>query len=210
MPHVVLLGDSVFDNAAYVGDGPDVVAQLAERLPDGWRATLGAVDGAMTQDVERQLGRLPRDATHLVVSVGGNDALGHIDILDRGARSVAEVLDLLHGIGARFEDRYRAMLRAVLGRSLPTAVCTVYNGRLPDAETQRRASTALAVFNDAILRVASAAAVDIIDLRRVCSEPEDYANPIEPSVAGGSKIAHAVVAAVQEQEAPRARSRIFP
>lgn len=28
--HVVLLGDSIFDNAAYVRGGPDVVAQLAD------------------------------------------------------------------------------------------------------------------------------------------------------------------------------------
>jgi len=28
MRHVVLLGDSIFDNAAYVHGGPDVVAQL--------------------------------------------------------------------------------------------------------------------------------------------------------------------------------------
>ena len=27
-PHVVLLGDSVFDNARYVAPGPDVAAQL--------------------------------------------------------------------------------------------------------------------------------------------------------------------------------------
>jgi hypothetical protein len=36
MGHLVLLGDSVFDNAAYVGGGPDVVAQLRARLPTGW------------------------------------------------------------------------------------------------------------------------------------------------------------------------------
>ena len=47
MGHVVLLGDSVFDNAAYVGGGPDVVRQVRERLPRGWDASLRAVDGSM-------------------------------------------------------------------------------------------------------------------------------------------------------------------
>jgi hypothetical protein len=42
MGYVILLGDSVFDNAAYVGGGPDVIAQLREQLPAGWRATLSA------------------------------------------------------------------------------------------------------------------------------------------------------------------------
>ena len=56
MKHVVLLGDSIFDNAAYVAGEPDVVQQLLERLPrDGWRATLKAVDGSITSDIEHQL-----------------------------------------------------------------------------------------------------------------------------------------------------------
>jgi len=70
MNHLVLLGDSIFDNVAYVAGGPDVVKQLRNLLPSGWQATLGAVDGSVTSGVERQLGRLPPDASHLVVSVG--------------------------------------------------------------------------------------------------------------------------------------------
>ena len=95
MPHVVLLGDSVFDNAAYVGAGPDVVQQLRTVLPDVWQATLLAVDGHVIADVPRQLGRLPNSATHLVVSVGGNDALRTSGVIDRSTRSVDEALGLL-------------------------------------------------------------------------------------------------------------------
>jgi hypothetical protein len=78
---VVLPGDSIFDNGAYVGGGPDVVAQLRSRLPQGWEATLLQVDGAVASDVPRQLGGIPVEATHLVVSGGGNDALGASGIL---------------------------------------------------------------------------------------------------------------------------------
>jgi hypothetical protein len=35
MSHIVLLGDSIFDNKVYVGSGPDVVHQLREQLPHG-------------------------------------------------------------------------------------------------------------------------------------------------------------------------------
>src|SRR5688572_32260138 len=55
MKHVVLVGDSVFDNAAYVGGGPDVVRQLRRALPEDWQATLRAVDGATTASVARQV-----------------------------------------------------------------------------------------------------------------------------------------------------------
>ena len=75
MTHVVLLGDSIFDNGAYVRTGdPDVVGQLRTILPGGWRATLNAFDGAGMPDIGGQIARLPLDASHLVVSVGGNDA----------------------------------------------------------------------------------------------------------------------------------------
>src|SRR5918994_6016571 len=67
MPHVVLIGDSIFDNAAYPSGGPDVVSQVRELLAPGWKATLLAVDGSTTDHVARQLARLPTQATHLPV-----------------------------------------------------------------------------------------------------------------------------------------------
>jgi hypothetical protein len=70
MKHIILLGDSVFDNAAYVAGGPDVIEPVRERLPAGWRATLRAVDGSVIGSVERQLDQLPPEASHLVISVG--------------------------------------------------------------------------------------------------------------------------------------------
>ena len=60
--HVVLLGDSIFDNKAYVGDGPDVIAEVQAALPQGWAASLLAVDGSTSVDVKRQLKDLPEGA----------------------------------------------------------------------------------------------------------------------------------------------------
>src|SRR5262245_43448422 len=81
MSYVVLLGDSIFDNARYVPGGPAVIQQIQERLPRGWKASLLALDGAVVADVGNQVRQLPDDATHLVVSVGGNDALEHSGIV---------------------------------------------------------------------------------------------------------------------------------
>src|SRR3954468_24080041 len=128
--HVVLLGDSTFDNKAYVGRGPAVIDQVRAELPAGWAASLLAVDGGVTAGVPRQLERLPGDASHLVVSVGGNDALRESSILTRPARSAAEVFGELADIRERFDRDYQAMLEAVLGRGRPTAVCTIYDGNL--------------------------------------------------------------------------------
>jgi lysophospholipase L1-like esterase len=196
MGHVVLLGDSIFDNAAYVPGEPDVVRQLQAKLPTDWRATLRAVDGAVTRDVERQLARLPTDATHLVVSVGGNDALRRSSIFRQPARSVGEAVALLAAERESFAAEYRAMLDAVLARNLPTALCTIYDARFPDPQEQRLVVTGLTLFNDAITREAFSRRLPLLDLRLICDEPQDYANPIEPSAKGGEKIAAAIVQAV--------------
>ena len=208
MNHVVLLGDSILDNAAYVGDGPDVVKQLRQRLPHGWRATLGALDGSTTLEVPGQLRVLPADATHLVLSVGGNDALGSIDFLDAPAGSTAEALLGLTEIADGFEHGYHAMLTEVLAQGLPTAICTIYYPRFPDATLQKIAVTALTVFNDCIIRLAFSHRIPLLDLRFVCTEEGDYANPIEPSARGGEKIARAIVETVQ-RGLVRSRTEVF-
>ena len=194
----MLLGDSIFDNAAYVAAGaPDVVRQVRRRLPHGSSATLLAVDGSTTADVRGQLRRLPGDATHLVVSVGGNDALGSGDFLAAPARSAGEALLGLADIGEEFERGYLAMLEGVLARGLPTAVCTVYHPRFPEAAFQRMAVAGLTVFNDSIIRAAFDRGLPLLDLRLVCTEAGDYANPIEPSARGGEKIARAIAELVE-------------
>ncbi len=193
----MLLGDSIFDNAACVAAGaPDVFRQVRQRLLYGSKATLAAVDGSKTRDVRGQLRYLPAEATHLVVSAGGNDALHSSDFLTAPARSTAEALLGLADIAEEFERGYLATLAGVLTRGLPTAICTVYYPRLPEAALQRMAVTALTVFNDCIIRAAFAHGLPLLDLRLICTEG-DCANPIEPSARGGDKIARAIVRLVE-------------
>jgi hypothetical protein len=193
MAHVILLGDSIFDNAAYVRGGPDVVRQVRAKLPADWDASLLAVDGAVTREVLRQLGRLPKDSTHLVVSAGGNDALGASFLLGQRVGTVAEALSLLEQAQSHFASDYAEMADAVAATGLPAAFCTVYDTP-PSSPDQRIVRTALAVFNDIITRAAFARGAGLIDLRLICAADEDYANPIEPSVQGGDKIASAIAA----------------
>ena len=191
MGHLVLLGDSIFDNAAYVRGAPDLVRQLRGNLPTTWDATLLAVDGSVTRGVVSQLTRLPRDATHLVVSAGGNDALGASHLLGQSVASVAEAVSLLEVAQARFARDYAAMVEAVTATRLEIALCTIYDTP-PSGSEYRLIRTALALFNDMITRAAFSAGLSLVDLRLICDEDEDYANPIEPSERGGDKIARAI------------------
>lgn len=208
MPHVVLLGDSIFDNARYTEGGPDVISQVRQVLPIGWRGSLLAVDGATTEDVPSQLQHLPPDASHLVLSVGGNDALMNSSILNTPAASTSESLAVFANVSRGFEKRYRRAVGACRQQPLPLAVCTIYNGCFPDAAFQRLVSTALMVFNDVILRIAIEFGLAVIDLRFLCNEAADYANPIEPSSVGGAKIARAIVNLVSAGHTENAGARV--
>src|SRR5262249_52157788 len=126
MKHIHLLGDSVFDNGAYTARGPDVIKHVRGKLPSDWKVTLLAVDGNVASDVERQLSKLPPDATHLAVSAGGNDALQQMGFLQESAKSVAEVLLRMSAIRREFDNSYQKMLNRVLARARPTLVATAH------------------------------------------------------------------------------------
>lgn len=207
--HVVLLGDSVFDNAAYVAGGPDVVSQLRERLPPSWRASLRAVDGSVMSSMPRQLAHLPDDATHLVVSVGGNDAIALSAVLRASSSSVSGSLLRLAEVRDGFRRDYAAMLHEVTSVGLPAAFCTIYEPRYPDAASRRAAATALALIDDCIIRLLIDRGLPIIELRSVCADDADFANPIEPSVQGGGKIADAIARLLATHEFGRGRSEII-
>jgi hypothetical protein len=206
--HVVLLGDSIFDNASYTKGLPDVVTHLRGLLPPGTGASLLAVDGSTTADLDDQLSNLPPDATRAVVSIGGNDALLNADILNLPVSSTLEALLLFGARAAKFERDYRAAILQVRERVPDVTVCTVYNGNLP-ADQAPSARVALMIFNDAILRVAFQFGLTVIDLRLICTHPSDYANPIEPSGSGGAKIARGIAGALALIAEAPLPSRVF-
>lgn len=200
MNHVVLLGDSIFDNAAYVHGSPDVITHLNSILPQDWKATLLAVDGSISTDLIDQIHRVPQSTTHLIVSAGGNDGLARADMLQRPATSVASAVEQLAAIRTEFQERYRRMLNSLLALRKPLAVCTVYDPNFSDPLMQRLTTTALNIFNDCVLREAITHGLPVIDLRLICTESEDYANEIEPGIAGGRKIAEAIFRLVQHHD----------
>ncbi len=197
--HVVLLGDSIFDNATYVPGESPVIDQLRQLLPPGWQATLVAVDGDVTLGLFDQTKRLPQNATHLVISSGGNDALNALERLNLPVDSMRSALTRLADIQDVFESNYRAMLDHVLSLGRHTAVCTIYES-IPGLDRHLR--TALSLFNDVILREAIRAQIPVIDLRHICTLPGDYSviSPIEPSSAGGLKIANAIAVLLLNQD----------
>ena len=199
MSHLILLGDSIFDNAAYTAGGPAVIDQVRQHLPAMWQARLLAVDGDTTTDVPQQLRRLPPEATHLVLSVGGNDALNALPQLEAPSTSVKQGLAALHGMKTEFQANYRALIKRLLALNKPLLVCTIYD-HIPGLPPEL--VTALGTFNDVILRAAIEHGLPVLDLRMICTEPGDYSvqSPIEPSSQGGAKIVRRMVKAVVDHD----------
>lgn len=212
MAHIILLGDSIFDNAAYVPDGIPVIDQVKSYLPAGNQATLLAVDGDSIQDIFPQLNRLPRDASHLFISIGGNDALRYGAMLRQAAQTAWKMLAAIAKMKAEFEHNYQQMLAAVLSLQKPTVLCTIYDQcPLLDPELHLLAFTALSIFNDCIIRQAVQASLPLIDLRVICNEATDYSpiSPIEPSMSGGDKIARAIVSVISKHNFSEPRTVIY-
>ncbi|NBC85594.1 MAG: SGNH/GDSL hydrolase family protein [Bacteroidetes bacterium] len=198
--HIALVGDSTLDNTAYTAGGPGVRAILDDLFGDGVTVSLEAVDGARMCDIPRQIDTLPADTSHIVLSVGGNDALLSVDVLSTSVSTVDEALDAVATVTDRFAEDYRRCLRSVLDLGLPTTVCTIYPGDFSDTGQQRIIEAALTHWNHAIVQAALDHGCGIIYLGRVCDDPSDYVQQIEPNERGGRNIARAIHSAVAAPE----------
>jgi lysophospholipase L1-like esterase len=199
---IILLGDSVIDNGAYVRPGePEVTKQLQALLPEH-AVIKRALDGAVCADVlSSQVANL-ESTDRIILSAGGNDALQHIDLLEAATATTAkDLLVRLWTVREDFRRNYEALLDHLEGR--PVLALTVYNpcfdGHGMDGTYQQAAETAVSIFDDVIQQEVCRRSFEVLELRSLFSDASDYANPIEPSVIGGAKLAKALSAWVERQ-----------
>lgn len=143
-----------------------------------------------------------------MLSVGGNDALGCMSKLETSISSVKQGLVLLTKIKADFQASYRELISTVLRLNKPLMVCTVYD-HVPGLPTEL--GTALGMFNDVILREAIQNRLPVLDLRMICTEPQDYSvvSPIEPSSLGGAKLVDRMVSAVMQHDFTKRECHVY-
>ena len=223
--HIVLCGDSIFDNRSYVKHGePDVARQVQQMLPNS-KITLLAVDGHQTKNVKEQLIHMPNDVTHLFISVGGNDGLMRMNVFDQSANTVGDAMGPLYNMRNEFEIEYHKMLKQVLSYSVKTTLCSIYYPKFDgwgidriseylgekdsQVSIQEMSMVGLALYNDIITKEAFHAGLPLIDLRILCNEDDDFSNPIEPSAIGGQKIASAITKIVSSFDFSTNVSNIF-
>lgn len=205
---LVLLGDSILDNAPYTRPAPDTAAHLRRHLGTGWTVDLLAQDGARMRDVQSQLDRITHAPDKAILSVGGNDAIQHVGLLSAQSANAADLFGELLSIADAFEGSYTSVAAAVAERVPRTVLCTIYDVRLDPPLYARLVRVPLAVLNDRIVRTAMRLGLDVLELRAVCTEREDFTLQIEPSAQGADKIAAAIAGLLQPGDA--APARLYP
>lgn len=193
--HIVLAGDSIFDNDGYVPGEPGVIEQLRMSVPKDWSAAKIAVDGDCIRHVYSRVENLPTHYTDMVLSIGGNDALGYSTIIDE-MDSIEDLPRLAARPMTEFRKDYQTLLDHLIALDVKLSVCTIYTAvPFDNAEWREYVPIALNLFNSIIKEEAQKRNIDVIDIDKVCTEPADFAavSPIEPSAIGGQKIVDLII-----------------
>ena len=193
MPQLALVGDGILANGAHTKGAPDSAAALRQLLP-AWTVSLVAGEGSTMNDVESQLVKLPADVDLAVLSVGGNDAMRHVDLLQLPAASSGETLDALIAMADGFAGIYDRVVKSVCDRVRRLVLCTMYEPPLVGKSTANRARVLLTMLNDGVFRAAYRRGLDVLELRAICRDAADFTQQISPSATGAAKIARAIAA----------------
>jgi lysophospholipase L1-like esterase len=198
---ILLLGDSIIDNEVYLQAGERSTHEaISDVFPDD-EVHMYAVDGAVVADVPGQINGFlskhnAREVSHILLSVGGNDALGVLPSLGLPVANSFEAFARMGGVLSAFDNQYQKLLDR-LCQHFPQAnlsVMSIYNGNLqqdeiPVASVQAFSAVAISMYNDVIYRNAIEKGCRVLELRSFFTDPSMYANPIEPSAKGSQAIA---------------------
>ena len=226
--HILILGDSVFDNTVYIGKHEkDGQARMLDALPN-YHQTFLALDGAITHELPRQTKYINMaietngPITDVVLSIGGNNLLGEGVLLNARTKNVLGGLSTFRTRQEEFEVDYMNMLKKLQGILYPqpiqkvtikwhvlgiyypcySAPQTFPNRKFPtDMHFQNASRLGVDLFNSVILKTIGYEG--FIDLNRLFNYGGDkifYANPIEPSSFGSRMIAQTIQSRIERNK----------
>src|SRR6266705_2721720 len=201
--HLVLLGDALQN--INLGEG-QAESALVPRPRNAWKLTVLQAPQVLGQGRVRAI---PGDASHILVCVDGGWAIETSGLLQGRAQSIRDALDTLAAAADEFEDMFAGLIAAATEAGVPTIVCTLVPARYMEHSQERVAATALAIFNDRILRRAIAARLSVVELRLVCDEESDYASETLLSHAGVRKVANVARSALYDISRNPGRTRVY-
>ncbi len=179
-PVVWMFGDSVLNNRAYVHAGRTVEEWL-HVLAAFREVRMFAEDHATVEDTAEQVAsvteRPPRPLA-IVVSAGGNDLL-RLAHQDAGAPALSTVQQAW---GRLLDELHRRW------PSVPVYALDVYTPTDPAYRTDRHVAL-LRQWNDGLRELARKHEATVVAVSSALTDPDDFVYGVEPSDAGGQKIA---------------------
>jgi lysophospholipase L1-like esterase len=178
---VILMGDSVLNNANYVPAGKSVYDSLKTKLS---KVINLAKDGATISDLYGQLDKIPVDLnntnTYIFISAGGNDILNK-----RTELSSTEI--------RRLFDSYMEFLKA-LRTKLGSVKINILNLYLPANPRYQTYKTSIEQWNQLIQSSSNKVGemYNVVDLHALLTIPDDFVYDIEPSESASDKIAYLI------------------
>jgi lysophospholipase L1-like esterase len=198
--NILLIGDSILDNAPYVCEENSVSSCLKRVMPND-KITNLAVDGNTTDDVLASIRKvLPAGYDYVIVSIGGNDLLQNESILIN-PKPTSEKSVFFHRLidkHERITDLLDKTNKIILTLNLyyPFFDVEIYGDNFI-----LEAGLSINKFNNHI--DGQYEDEQIIDLREEIKDKTDFTNTIEPSKTASIKIAELIYHAIDRMEINR-------
>lgn len=185
----ILLGDSIFQNDAYVSDGKSIYKVLIERT-NGKTISL-AVDHSKIVDVYDQVLKIPLNlntqSTTIFLSAGGNDILTHYVDQENDTTNT-------NILGSMF-SAYKNLIKSIKNK-LPYANLVLLDIYYPENLTYKQYHPIIKEWNEMIYNYASESnnnITSVLKISGILTQSDDFTLGIEPSSTGGQKLVEAIM-----------------
>ena len=180
--NIILIGDSIFKNNAYVPYGSSIEAQLKNCAPTKELLCL-AQDNSTIMDVYKQVEQIPEQynasITNIFLSVGGNDILENYvyDYTD---------LDNMQTLNNSFIE-YKKLIKTIQSK-MPKATLVILDIYYPNNKRFKSFYPLISEWNNLIYEYAKNNNIQVIKISNTLTDVDDFSFAIEPSSIGGNKI----------------------
>ena len=179
---IILMGDSILNNANYVPEGTSVYAFLKQKVSNVINV---AKDGATINDLYAQLDKIPielnNSQTYIFISAGGNNILSN----STTKLNKDQIIQLF--------NTYIDFIKALRAK-LSNVKINILNLYLPTNPRYQSYKSSVDQWNQLLKEYSNkiGETYNILDLHTLLTSPEDFIYDIEPSKTASDKIAYLI------------------
>ena len=179
---IILMGDSILNNANYVPEGTSVYAFLKQKVSNVINV---AKDGATINDLYTQLDKIPielnNSQTYIFISAGGNNILSN----STTKLNKDQIIQLF--------NTYIDFLKALRAK-LSNVNINILNLYLPTNPRYQSYKSSVDQWNLLLKEYSNkiGETYNILDLHTLLTSPEDFIYDIEPSKTASDKLAYLI------------------